>query len=80
LLAEGRFVRVGDHLYHGDQMSEIRNRLIQLLRAEKRITMAQFRDAVGTSRKYVVPLLEHFDSSGLTIRDGDERALRNALR
>jgi selenocysteine-specific elongation factor len=76
LLAEGKLVRIGEHLYRGEQMAEIRNRLIQLLRAEKRITMAQFRDAVGTSRKYVVPLLEHFDSTGLTVRDGDYRALR----
>jgi selenocysteine-specific elongation factor len=57
-------------------MTEIRNRLVQTLRAKKRITMAEFRDVVGTSRKYVVPLLEHFDSAGLTIRDGDYRALR----
>jgi selenocysteine-specific elongation factor len=76
LLAEGKLVRIGEHLYRGEQIAEIRSRLIQLLRAEKRITMAQFRDAVGTSRKYVVPLLEHFDSAGLTVRDGDYRALR----
>jgi len=75
-LALGRLVRVGDHLYRGEQMLEIRNRLVQTLRAKKRITMAEFRDTVGTSRKYVVPLLEHFDSAGLTIRDGDYRALR----
>jgi selenocysteine-specific elongation factor len=75
-LALGRLVRVGEHVYRGEQMAEIRTRLIQTLRANKRITMAEFRDAVGTSRKYVVPLLEHFDSTGLTIRDGDYRALR----
>jgi selenocysteine-specific elongation factor len=77
LIAEGKLARIGEHVYRGDQLAEIRNRLIQLLRTEKRITMAQFRDAVGTSRKYVVPLLEHFDSTGLTIRDGDYRALRS---
>jgi selenocysteine-specific elongation factor len=76
LFALGRLVRVGEHLYRGEQMTEIRNRLVQTLRAKKRITMAEFRDVVGTSRKYVVPLLEHFDSTGLTIRDGDYRALR----
>jgi selenocysteine-specific elongation factor len=75
--ALGHLVRVGEHLYRGEQIADIRERLISLLRAETRITMAQFRDAVGTSRKYVVPLLEHFDSSGLTVRDGDYRALRN---
>jgi selenocysteine-specific elongation factor len=34
------------------------------------------RDVLGTSRKYVVPLLEYFDSRGLTKRDGDIRTLR----
>ena len=77
LFALGSLVRVGEHLYRGDQITDIRNRLVQALRAEKRITMAQFRDLVGTSRKYVVPLLEHFDSTGLTVRDGDYRALRS---
>ena len=77
LLAEGSFVRVGEHLYRGEQLAEIRTRLVRTLRAEKRITASRFRDIVGTSRKYVVPLLEHFDSTGVTIRDGDERALRS---
>jgi len=76
LLATGQLVRVGDHLYRGAQMSEIRRRLEATLRREGRITAAQFRDALGTSRKYVVPLLEHFDSAGITVRDGDVRALR----
>jgi selenocysteine-specific elongation factor len=76
LLATGRFVRVGEHVYRGDQMAEIRARLERTLRIEKRITAAQFRDAVGTTRKYAVPLLEHFDSTGVTVRDGDLRALR----
>ncbi len=76
LLADGRFVRIGEHVYRGDQIAEIRSRLVQTLRAEQRITAARFRDVVGTSRKYVVPLLEHFDSTGVTVRDGDVRALR----
>jgi selenocysteine-specific elongation factor len=76
LLATGEFVRVGDHLYRGAQMREIRARLERTLRAEQRMTAARFRDVVGTSRKYIVPLLEHFDSAGITVRDGDQRALR----
>ena len=70
------FVRVGDHVYRGEQMNEIRTRLVRTLRAEGRITAARFRDVVGTSRKYIVPLLEYFDATGVTVRDGDQRALR----
>jgi selenocysteine-specific elongation factor len=76
LIAGGKLVRVGEHLYRGEQIGEIRTRLVRLLRSEGRITAAQFRDAVGTSRKYIVPLLEFFDASGVTVRDGDQRTLR----
>jgi hypothetical protein len=76
LTASGKLVRIGEHIYQGEQLAEIRTRLIRTLRAEGRITAAQFRDAVGTSRKYIVPLLEYFDATGVTVRDGDLRALR----
>lgn len=39
-------------------------------------TMAQLRDALGTTRKYAVPLLEHFDEVGVTKRVGDLRELK----
>jgi selenocysteine-specific elongation factor len=76
LTASGKLVRVGEHIYRGEQLGEIRARLVRTLRAEQRITAARLRDVVGTSRKYVVPLLEHFDSTGVTVRDGDTRSLR----
>jgi len=31
----------------------------------------------GASRKYVIPLIEYFDSTNVTIRVGDSRQLRN---
>ncbi len=75
LTAGGKLVRVGEHIYRGEQLGEIRTRLVRTLRAEGRITAARFRDVVGTSRKYIVPLLEFFDATGVTVRDGDQRAL-----
>jgi selenocysteine-specific elongation factor len=36
-------------------------------------TVAQFRDAVGSTRKHVLPLLAHLDASGITRRHGDLR-------
>jgi selenocysteine-specific elongation factor len=41
-----------------------------------RITLAEVRDLFNTSRKYAQALLEHLDSSGLTVREGDYRKLR----
>jgi len=41
-----------------------------------KITLADVRDLFKTSRKYVQALLEHLDTIGVTIRDGDFRKLR----
>jgi selenocysteine-specific elongation factor len=37
------------------------------------VTVAQIRDALGTSRKYLLPLLGHLDATGVTRRRGDLR-------
>ncbi len=44
------------------------------------ITLAQFRDAIGTSRKYALALLEYFDRQGVTRKEGDARVLRGIHR
>lgn len=77
LLAKGALVKVGDDLYRGTQIAHIRARVEQFLQANKQMTMAQFRDLIGTSRKYAVPLLEWFDARGITLRSGDYRMLRS---
>jgi selenocysteine-specific elongation factor len=47
----------------------------QLLAREGQATVARLRDEFGTSRKYVLALLEHLDAKGITVRDGDFRRL-----
>ena len=37
------------------------------------ITVSAFREALGTTRKFALPLLEHFDRTGVSRRDGDLR-------
>jgi selenocysteine-specific elongation factor len=76
LVATGALVKVGGDVYRGTQIAEIRKRLELAIRRDGPITMARFRDAVGTTRKYAVPLMEWFDATGVTVRDGDVRALR----
>ncbi len=48
----------------------------ELLKEHGTITAAQVRDHFGTSRRYVLALLEHLDALGMTLRDGDVRRLR----
>jgi len=76
LIESGALIKVYDAVYRGDQIAEIRTSLETALRRDKQITMAAFRDLVGTSRKFAVPLLEWFDAHGVTIRSGDVRVLK----
>jgi len=39
------------------------------------LTVSGYRQILGTSRKFGLPLLEHFDAKGVTKRDGDVRRL-----
>lgn len=80
LLLGGAVVRVGDGVYLGARIAELQGKLEAALRRDKRITMAGFRDLIGTSRKFAVPLLEWFDAAGVTIRSGDYRVLRITSR
>jgi selenocysteine-specific elongation factor len=76
LLARGALIKVGESLYRGTQIAQIHTTIDAFLKREKQMTMAQFRDLAGTSRKYAVPLLEWFDARGITVRSGDYRMLR----
>jgi selenocysteine-specific elongation factor len=37
------------------------------------MTVAEFRDILGTTRKFALPFLEYLDSSKITLRIGDVR-------
>lgn len=76
LLARGVLVKVGDALYRGGQIERAHERVETFITRTGGMTPAQFRDLLGTSRKYAVPLLEWFDARGITVRSGDVRVLR----
>jgi selenocysteine-specific elongation factor len=41
------------------------------------LTVSRFRELLGTTRKYALPILGSFDERGITRRDGDVRRLRD---
>lgn len=74
LVRTGRMVDVSpDLLYLPSQIEEMRAALRGL---PGEFTVADFRDHLGLTRKYAVPLLEFFDREGVTVRNGDLRRLR----
>ena len=77
----GRLVRLGDGTAVGTAAYEEAKRLlVDECEAAGSITLARFRDLLGTSRKPAQLLLERFDSDGVTRRQGDERVLRRRAR
>jgi selenocysteine-specific elongation factor len=70
-------VRVSEDLYFDQQaLTDLQERLTQLLTKEGEVDAQGFKNLTGISRKYSIPLLEYFDKMKLTIRVGDKRVLR----
>jgi len=61
--------------YHRDTMEKARAIVLQHIQSHGNITVSQFRDLTGSSRKYALPVMEYFDSIRFTRRVGDERVL-----
>ncbi len=80
LLTEmGTLVKAAEDVYfHKDCVAEARELVVKQIREHGEVVSATFRDQIGTTRKYVIPLLEHFDAIGLTVRDGNRRVLKKA--
>jgi selenocysteine-specific elongation factor len=56
--------------------AEVENELLRILLREKDgITLARVRDITGSSRKFILPLLEYLDAKGFTRRAGEKRVL-----
>ena len=78
LVDQDRLVRLkGDVFYHREVLDRIEQRLRAHLEEHREISAGEFRDMLEISRKYAIPLLEHFDSQRITLRTGDKRVLRN---
>jgi len=78
---EGSVVRITTDMYFlAASIDKLRQTLKSYLTDKGEMTAASFRDLIGSSRKYTIPLLEYFDRDGLTIRVGDIRRLKVPLR
>ena len=78
---QGKLVRVGDGLaLSAGSYAEAKRLLLDECESTGSITLARFRDLLGTGRKPAQLLLERFDADGLTRRVGDERVLRRRAR
>ena len=84
LLREGRLVRLRHAqsrqvlLLHASAVADAQARLHATCPDGESFTVAAIRDALNLTRRDTLPLLEHFDAVGVTLRRGDLRKLREA--
>ena len=78
LLDSGEIVKINEDFYFSNAVIQD---LIERLKAfaaksaDRSIDVAQFKDMAGVSRKFAIPLLEYFDQSRITARQGDKRLI-----
>jgi selenocysteine-specific elongation factor len=77
LVRSGSISRISNDLFYASPaLDGLREKLVTLLREKGEIIPTDFRELTGLSRKFLIPLLEYFDSEKVTIRVGDKRVAR----
>ncbi len=76
LVRSGDLVQVSpDFVYPAGWVEQVKESLRARVAETGPFTVAEFRDLVGTTRKFAVPFLEFLDRTGFTTRQGDVRKL-----
>jgi selenocysteine-specific elongation factor len=77
LADQGILVKLKDEvILHRDAVEEAKRAVSDAIRRQGPLEPGKLRDVLGTSRKYLIPLLEHLDDIGLTVRVENKRKLR----
>jgi selenocysteine-specific elongation factor len=77
LADEGRALRVGAELWFGREAYDRALAAVEEnCRRHGHLEIPELRETLGTTRKWLIPLLEHFDGLGFTMRQGAHRVLR----
>ena len=70
---EGLLVDVDGTVFAASALESARERVVALLAQQGTITVADVRDALGSSRKFTLPIVNWLDRNGVTRRRGDDR-------
>ena len=83
LLKQGKLVSLKlydrriKYLTHRINLDKVKKIIEQEFPYPDKFTISQVRDLLASSRKSVIPIMEHFDATGITERFGDYRRLKN---
>ncbi len=73
LVRERVLVDLDGVYFTADALDQARALVIEALASRGSLTIADARDVLGSSRKYVVPIMGRMDAEGVTRRRGDQR-------
>jgi selenocysteine-specific elongation factor len=73
LARDGQVVEVDGIVFASHAFDEARRRVQAALREGGTVTVADVRDLLGSTRKFVLPILNRLDAEGVTRRRGDDR-------
>jgi selenocysteine-specific elongation factor len=77
LVRDGSLVHApGDLWFDRVSVDELRAKVVAHLEANGALETPAYKELIGTTRKYAVPLMELFDTEHLTVRRGETRVLR----
>jgi len=64
-------------VFRREDYDRMKEEIRGLIQEQGELTVAQTRDHFNTSRRYMLAFLEHMDATGVTVREGDVRRLKN---
>ncbi len=77
LINEKSIIKTKDNLYFdARKIDDLEKQLVKFLTANETMSTPEFKEIAKVSRKFLIPLIEYFDSVKVTIRVGDIRQLR----
>ncbi|MDD2480514.1 MAG: selenocysteine-specific translation elongation factor [Lutispora sp.] len=76
LIGSGELIKVDqDIVFYKEAIKDATDIILNYLKENKSIQLGEFRDLLGTSRKYAMAILDYFDQNKITKRVEDKRIL-----
>jgi selenocysteine-specific elongation factor len=69
----------GGLFFHGDAIRVAGANVVSALGGRSALGPADFREVLGVTRKYLLPVLRYLDTMGITTRIGEERSVAEEL-
>lgn len=77
LVQDGSLIRVSsDLLLHVSALNQVKGKLAAYKKTSQMIDVSSFKELLGISRKYAIPLLSYLDREHITRRVGDHRIIQ----